>query len=72
MTNKYGTRYLPVPAVCEKLGRRRTWLYERLKSDPSFPKPVRLGGTRLAFDEAQIDAWARGAGAPATAVEVQS
>lgn len=49
-------RYLSISRVGDKLSRRKSFIYERIKRDPSFPKPIRLDGRPL-FRESEIDAW---------------
>jgi prophage regulatory protein len=39
------------------LGVCRKTLYTRIKSDPSFPRPIRIGANRLAWPEEEIVAW---------------
>jgi len=51
-----GERYLSITRVCDKLSRRKSWVYEKIKSDPTFPFPVRIGG-RQSFIESAIDEW---------------
>lgn len=36
----------------------RAHLYRLMKAD-QFPKPIHLGGNRIAFVEAEIDSWIR-------------
>jgi predicted DNA-binding transcriptional regulator AlpA len=45
--------------VLEIVGRRRTWLYDTLKSDPTFPRPFTLGANsrQMRFYESEIRAW---------------
>ncbi len=49
-------RYLSIPRVCDKLSRRKTWLYDQMRNDPSFPRPLRING-RQVFLEHEIDRW---------------
>lgn len=46
-----------LPAICERYGASRAWLYERMRdgTDP-FPQPVKLG-TRSVWIIAETDAW---------------
>lgn len=51
-------RFLPPAAAAEKLGRKKTWLYEKLKNDPTFPRPATLGDkSGPVFLEEEIEAW---------------
>jgi predicted DNA-binding transcriptional regulator AlpA len=51
-----GTRYLSIARVCDKLSRRKTWLYDQVKKDPTFPRPLRIN-SRQVFAEPEVDAW---------------
>jgi predicted DNA-binding transcriptional regulator AlpA len=55
-TNQPGARYLSPARVCDKLSRKKSWLYDRMKNDSSFPQPIRLGAWNV-FVESQIDEW---------------
>lgn len=40
----------------------RSWLYDKLnpqspRFDPSFPRPIKLGKSTVAFDLAAVEAW---------------
>lgn len=45
-----------VPAVLELLDKSRPWLYTQIRSDPSFPRPVRIGN-RISFRRSELMAW---------------
>lgn len=49
-------RVLPVKGVCSKVGRKKTWLFERLREDPDFPRPRYLGSRPVWFEH-ELDAW---------------
>ncbi len=49
-------RYLSVARVCDKLSRKKSWLYKTLKTDPTFPRILRLGSRPLIV-ESELDAW---------------
>lgn len=59
------TRILRRPQVEDKVGLRRSALYDKINPksasfDPSFPKPVHLGSTPtspVGWVEAELDAW---------------
>lgn len=55
-------RYLTVARVCDKLSRKKSFLYARIKNDPSFPRPLRFSSFPV-FRETEIDAWVQGAAA---------
>ena len=38
-------------------GLSRSSIYERIRSDPDWPKPVRLGANSVAWLESEIHAW---------------
>jgi prophage regulatory protein len=41
--------------VCEKFSRKKSWLWDRLKNDPEFPKPIYLGPGAPVFIESELD-----------------
>lgn len=43
--------------VMRRLKRGKTWLYGRMKRDPSFPRPFYLGPKEPRFFQHEIDAW---------------
>jgi predicted DNA-binding transcriptional regulator AlpA len=43
--------------VMRRLKRGKTWLYGRIKSDPSFPRPFYLGPKEPRFFQHEVDAW---------------
>ena len=54
-----GARCLTPRQTCDKLARRKSWLWDRIKTDPTFPRPVYLGPQGPVFIEQHIDAWLR-------------
>jgi prophage regulatory protein len=55
-----GIRILPGPEARSRVGLKETAFCDLRKRDPSFPKPIPLGGKgtkRLGFVEAEIDQW---------------
>lgn len=52
-----GARCLTPKRACEKLGRQKSWLWDRVKSDPEFPKPIYYGPNAPVFIDAHLDAW---------------
>ncbi len=54
-----GARYLSIARVCDKLSRKKTWLYDQIKRDPTFPRPLRIN-SRQVFVEQAIDQWVVG------------
>jgi predicted DNA-binding transcriptional regulator AlpA len=49
-------RALCAKEVCSKVGRKKTWLFERLRNDSDFPRPRYLGGRPVWFEH-ELDAW---------------
>lgn len=47
---------MTVKDVCRTLGISRSTLYARLDSDPSFPRPLKIGGLTR-FREDELEAW---------------
>ena len=43
--------------VMQRLKRGKTWLHKRIKSDPTFPRPVYLSPREPQFFQHEIDAW---------------
>lgn len=52
-----GARCLKPKAAAEKLGRRDSWLWAKLKTDPTFPRPIYLSRKAPVFLEHELDAW---------------
>ncbi|MCZ8395881.1 helix-turn-helix transcriptional regulator [Achromobacter ruhlandii] len=44
---------IKLPQVIEKTGRGRTTIY----TDPTFPKPVKIGTRAVAWVQSEVDAW---------------
>jgi predicted DNA-binding transcriptional regulator AlpA len=60
----YPSRKIPSGAKClspkqtySKFSRKKSWLWDRLKSDPTFPRPLYLGPRAPVFLEHELDAW---------------
>jgi predicted DNA-binding transcriptional regulator AlpA len=51
-----GARFLSIARVCDKLSRKKSWLYAQVEKDPTFPRPLRIN-SRQVFVEQDIDAW---------------
>jgi prophage regulatory protein len=54
--NKNAIRLITIGEVCEKIRVKKSWLYERMKNDPDFPKKVKVGGSTR-FVEQEVDNW---------------
>lgn len=54
---EYGLRLLRVRAVADKcdVGISTVWAW--LKTDPTFPHPIKLGPRTTAWRESDLDAW---------------
>lgn len=52
-----GARCLTPTKVRQKLCKGNTWLWDRVKNDPDFPKPIYLAPRSPVFIEQQIDAY---------------
>ena len=52
-----GGRYLKPESACNKLDRGRSWLWERVKNDPTFPRPIYIDHKSPLFLESEIDRW---------------
>jgi prophage regulatory protein len=50
-----GTRLLRMPQVLDRVGLKKTIVYERIKAG-SFPKPIKLGSAS-AWPEHEVEAW---------------
>lgn len=50
-----GAICLPPAKARAKFGKGNTWLWEKVKSDPYFPKPVYLGPRSPVFIEQHLD-----------------
>lgn len=52
-----GARCLSPTEAAAKLGRGKSWLWAKIKNDPTFPKPVYLGPQAPVLLEHELDAW---------------
>lgn len=60
MQNKFipaGTRGLSVKDAGAKFGRGKSWVWDKIKNDPTFPRPVYLGPKAPVLLEHELDAW---------------
>ena len=53
------TRFLTPKATCERIALSRATL-DRMVAAGTFVKPIRLSERRLAFNEADVEAWMAG------------
>jgi predicted DNA-binding transcriptional regulator AlpA len=49
--------FLTAPAVCQRYGVSHMWLQRKLASDPSFPRPNKLGGRVRFFKIMDLEIW---------------
>ncbi|AJX30112.1 prophage CP4-57 regulatory protein (AlpA) [Burkholderia pseudomallei] len=52
-------RYLRPAGVAQKLGVCVASVWARVKSDPAFPRPIKLSARTTVFAESEIDAYVR-------------
>jgi len=50
-------RLVRLSELKEKTGLSRSGIYNKIKTDPSFPKKVKLGERCIAFVESEVDQW---------------
>ncbi|KGD76131.1 helix-turn-helix transcriptional regulator [Pantoea vagans] len=50
------TKLIRLPAVIERTGFSRSWIYE-LINQKQFPQPIKIGSRAVAFIESEIDQW---------------
>lgn len=55
-----GAKFLKPRSVCEKFDRGHSWLWDRVKRDPTFPRPLYLDQKAPVFVEAELDQWVTG------------
>ncbi len=53
----FTNRAIGINALREKIGLGRVTIWRRLKDDPTFPRPLHLGGNSYRWLESEIDAW---------------
>lgn len=52
-----GARLESRKEILARIGRGNTWLWARLKTDPTFPRPVYLSPREPQFFQHEIDDW---------------
>lgn len=52
-----GAVLVRLPDLMTLLGVSKSTVYHLLKSDPNFPKPLRLTGKAIAWPVAEVHAW---------------
>lgn len=48
---------LTAAEVCARLSIARSTLYELMKADPTFPRPLKLGAKAIRFRASDVAAW---------------
>jgi len=51
------SRSLRPAAAAQKLGIGISTLYAKLKTDATFPRPIKIGPRTTVFTESSLDAW---------------
>ena len=45
-------------AAAEKLlSKSRSWIHQRIRTDPEFPKPIQIGPHSVAFKRSELIVW---------------
>ncbi len=52
-----GAKCLSIKSACRKLDRGKSWLWDRIKNDAEFPKPMYLSSGSPVLLEHELDAW---------------
>ena len=52
-----GAHCLSPKQTCAKLSRKKSWLWDRLRNDPTFPRPAYFGPRSPVFFEHELEAW---------------
>ena len=55
--HSYNRRYLRVRGVGTLIGASRSHVWNLAKTDPDFPKPIRLSRGVTVWDEHEVEAW---------------
>ena len=56
-TEASSARIKSVRDTAKYLGGSRSWLYDQLKRDASFPRPITMSPGRVGFIVDELDAW---------------
>ncbi len=49
--------YLSPPSSARKFDRGLTWLWDKVRNDSDFPRPIYIGAKSPVFLESDLDAW---------------
>lgn len=52
-----GTRCLSPKKSWQKFDHKKSWFWDKVKNDPTFPKPIYLGPRSPVFLEHELDEW---------------
>lgn len=52
-----GSKVLTPRLACQKLSKKKSWLWDRVRNDPRFPKPIYTSPRSPLFIEAELDAY---------------
>ena len=63
---------LRLPDVCQLLSLGRTSIYQKVKDDPTFPRPVKLTDRAVAWRRADLEAWVAGLSPDRTPTDVKT
>ena len=50
-----GATFLKPERACSKLDRGRSWLWDRVKRDPTFPRPIYIDHKAPLFIESELE-----------------
>jgi prophage regulatory protein len=46
-----------LPELIKRIGLSRSSIYARINADPTFPRPLSLGGRSVGWVSGEVDAW---------------
>jgi predicted DNA-binding transcriptional regulator AlpA len=52
-----GAKFLSPSSASNKFDRGRSWVWDRVKRDPTFPRPIYIDNKAPLFRESELDAW---------------
>ncbi len=50
-------RFMLMRDMQADFGRSRQWFYTKLRDDPTFPKPVKIGAFSIAWIRSEVESW---------------
>lgn len=57
MTPQFSSRALRPAAAAQKLGIATSTLWAKVRSEPDFPRPIKISARVTIFIESTLDAW---------------